>query len=125
MNQRLSQESVVSSSPRKKLPIGIQTFADIREGGYYYVDKTPAIHRLVEAGNTVVTIEHNLEIIKEADYLVDLGPEGGNDGGYLVASGPPLEVVRNGKRSYTASYLRDYLNANPEGRSPVRVPRIS
>ena len=83
------------------------------------------LHRLVEAGNTVVTIEHNLEIIKEADYLVDLGPEGGNDGGYLVASGPPWEVVRNGKRSYTASYLRDYLNGNPEGRSSVRTPRIS
>ena len=83
------------------------------------------LHRLVEAGNTVVTIEHNLEIIKEADYLVDLGPEGGNDGGYLVACGSPLEVVRNGKRSYTASYLRDYLNGNPEGRSMVRPPRIS
>ncbi|MBI4528768.1 MAG: excinuclease ABC subunit UvrA, partial [Deltaproteobacteria bacterium] len=68
------------------------------------------LHRLVDMGNTVVTIEHNLEIVKEADYLVDLGPEGGNDGGYVVASGTPLEVVEDGKHSYTARYLRDYLS---------------
>jgi excinuclease ABC subunit A len=49
-------------------------------------------------------------MIKEADYLVDLGPEGGEKGGYLVACGPPLEVAKNGKRSYTARYLRQYLN---------------
>ena len=72
------------------------------------------LHRLVDMGNTVITIEHNLEIIKEADYLVDLGPEGGEKGGYLVASGPPLEIIKDGKRSYTARYLRDYLNGNRE-----------
>ncbi len=84
-----------------------------------------SLHRLVEAGNTVVTIEHNLEIIKEADYLVDLGPEGGDDGGYLVAAGPPLEVAQNGKRSYTARYLQNYLNENLEDRSSVRTTRVS
>ncbi|MGH7775104.1 MAG: excinuclease ABC subunit UvrA [Candidatus Binatia bacterium] len=72
------------------------------------------LHRLVEMGNTVITIEHNLEIVKEADYLVDLGPEGGEEGGYLVASGPPLEVAQDGKQSYTARYLRDYLNGKAE-----------
>jgi excinuclease ABC subunit A len=72
------------------------------------------LHRLVDMGNTVITIEHNLEIIKEADYLVDLGPEGGEEGGYLVACGSPLDVIKDGKRSYTARYLRDYLNVSRE-----------
>jgi excinuclease ABC subunit A len=79
------------------------------------VDKLIRIlHRLVELGNTVITIEHNLEIVKEADYLVDLGPEGGEEGGHVVACGPPIEVANDGKRSYTARYLRDYLNGNVE-----------
>ena len=59
------------------------------------------LHRLVDAGNTVITIEHNLEIIKDADYLVDLGPEGGDKGGRVVAHGPPSKVAQDGKRSYT------------------------
>ena len=73
------------------------------------------LHRLVDAGNTVITIEHNLEIIKDADYLVDLGPEGGDKGGRVVASGPPSRVARDGKRSYTARALREYLEANGAG----------
>jgi excinuclease ABC subunit A len=68
------------------------------------------LHRLVEMGNTVVTIEHNLDIVKDADYLVDLGPEGGEQGGQVVACGPPLEVIQDGKQSYTARFLREYLN---------------
>ena len=64
------------------------------------------LHRLVEMGNTVVTIEHNLDIVKDADYLIDLGPEGGEQGGYVVACGPPLEVANNGKQSHTARFLR-------------------
>jgi len=72
------------------------------------------LHRLVEMGNTVITIEHNLEIIKEADYIVDLGPEGGEGGGYVVACGSPSEVARDSKKSYTARYLRDYLNGSSE-----------
>jgi excinuclease ABC subunit A len=70
------------------------------------------LHRLVDMGNTVVTIEHNLGIIKEADYLIDLGPEGGEKGGHLVACGAPLDMIKDGKRSHTARYLRDYLNGN-------------
>ncbi|OGQ78173.1 MAG: hypothetical protein A3F90_07595 [Deltaproteobacteria bacterium RIFCSPLOWO2_12_FULL_60_19] len=70
------------------------------------------LHRLVDMGNTVVTIEHNLEIIKEADYLIDLGPEGGEEGGRIVACGAPLDLIDDGKRSYTARYLREYLNGN-------------
>jgi excinuclease ABC subunit A len=70
------------------------------------------LHRLVDMGNTVVTIEHNLEIIKEADYIVDLGPEGGEKGGHIVACGAPLEMIKDGKRSETARYLRAYLKGN-------------
>jgi excinuclease ABC subunit A len=70
------------------------------------------LHRLVEMGNTVVTIEHNLDIIKDADYLIDLGPEGGEQGGYVVACGSPLEVANDGKQSYTARFLREYLNGD-------------
>jgi excinuclease ABC subunit A len=78
------------------------------------------LHRLVEMGNSVVTIEHNLDIIKEADYLVDLGPEGGAQGGRVVTCGSPLEVIQNGKRSYTARFLRDYLNGDGVKSPPCR-----
>jgi len=67
------------------------------------------LHRLVDKGNTVVTIEHNLDIVKEADYVIDLGPEGGTGGGRLVACGPPAELLKNGRNSYTARWLREYL----------------
>ena len=62
------------------------------------------LHRLVDKGNTVVVIEHNLEVIKTADWIVDLGPEGGEAGGRLVAEGPPEEITRIGQ-GYTARYL--------------------
>ena len=68
------------------------------------------LHRLVEMGNTIVTIEHNLDIVKDADYLVDLGPEGGENGGRVIACGSPSEVISDGKQSYTARFLREYLN---------------
>ncbi|MDP3182656.1 MAG: excinuclease ABC subunit UvrA [Desulfobaccales bacterium] len=67
------------------------------------------LNRLVEAGNTVIIIEHNLEVIKTADYLIDLGPEGGEEGGRLVAAGPPEEVARH-PDSYTGQFLRKLLN---------------
>ncbi|MCP4203283.1 MAG: excinuclease ABC subunit UvrA [bacterium] len=66
------------------------------------------LHRLVETGNTVVVIEHNLEVIKTADWILDLGPEGGGEGGHLVASGPPEKVARV-KQSHTGQYLRKAL----------------
>jgi excinuclease ABC subunit A len=66
------------------------------------------LHRLVDQGNTVVVIEHNLDVIKASDWLIDLGPEGGDAGGYLVAEGTPEEVSRVGK-SYTGHYLRNTL----------------
>ena len=73
------------------------------------------LDRLVEAGNTVVVIEHNLDVIKTADYLIDLGPEGGERGGELVASGSPEAVAEN-PRSWTGRYLRDILTPVPAAR---------
>lgn len=66
------------------------------------------LQKLVDAGNTVLLIEHNLDVIKTADYLIDLGPEGGDNGGTIVATGTP-EQVANIKESYTGQYLKDIL----------------
>jgi excinuclease ABC subunit A len=68
------------------------------------------LHTLVEAGNTVLVIEHNLEVIKTADWIIDLGPEGGDAGGHIVATGTPEEVAR-AEESHTGQYLRPYLTA--------------
>ena len=59
-------------------------------------------------GNTVLVIEHNLDVIKTADYIIDLGPEGGDEGGEIVAEGPPEDIVAN-NRSYTGKYLKQVL----------------
>jgi len=66
------------------------------------------LQRLVESGETVLVIEHNLDVIKTADYIVDLGPEGGDKGGQIVASGTPEQVVKE-ESSYTGKYLKDIL----------------
>ena len=66
------------------------------------------LQRLVDAGNTVLVIEHNLDVIKTADHIIDLGPEGGDGGGYVVASGTPEEVAQVAE-SYTGQYLKNYL----------------
>ena len=68
------------------------------------------LHRLAEGGNTVVVIEHNLDVIKTADYIIDIGPEGGDKGGTVIARGTPEEVAKN-PDSYTGQYIRRYLNA--------------
>ena len=66
------------------------------------------LNRIVDNGDTVIVIEHNLDIIKQADYIIDLGPEGGDFGGTIVAKGTPEEIVKV-KESYTGKYLKDYL----------------
>jgi excinuclease ABC subunit A len=70
------------------------------------------LHELVEQGNTVVVIEHNLEVIKTADWILDLGPEGGDGGGELVASGTPEKIVAE-PRSYTGQFLKELLERRP------------
>ena len=67
------------------------------------------LHRLRDEGNTVVVIEHNLDVIKTADWIIDLGPEGGDGGGTIVAAGTPEQIARN-ERSYTGRYLRPLLH---------------
>ena len=66
------------------------------------------LHRLAEGGNTVVVIEHNLDVIKTADYIIDMGPEGGDRGGTVIAKGTPEEIVKV-KKSYTGQYVKKYL----------------
>ncbi|MEY2412877.1 MAG: excinuclease subunit, partial [Acidobacteriaceae bacterium] len=69
------------------------------------------LHRLTDLGNTIVIIEHNLDVIRNADWIIDLGPEGGEEGGKLVAQGTPESVSRN-KKSYTGQALAQYFNGN-------------
>jgi excinuclease ABC subunit A len=78
------------------------------------------LHALVEQGNTVVVIEHNLEVIKTADWVLDLGPEGGDKGGELVAEGTPEDVAKE-PRSYTGGYLKELL-AKSVRAEPVAAP---
>ena len=66
------------------------------------------LHRLADGGNTVVVIEHNLDVIKTADYIIDIGPEGGERGGTIIARGTPEEVAKN-KKSYTGAYVKKML----------------
>src|SRR5690349_19922695 len=73
------------------------------------------LQELVNQGNTVVVIEHNLEVIKTADWILDLGPEGGDGGGELVASGTPEAIVAE-PRSYTGQFLKELLERRPGGR---------
>jgi excinuclease ABC subunit A len=70
------------------------------------------LHELVDAGNTVAVIEHNLEVIKTADWIIDLGPEGGDGGGEIVAEGTPEDIV-TAERSYTGQFLRELLERRP------------
>ena len=66
------------------------------------------LQRLVDTGNSIIVIEHNLDLIKTADYIIDLGPEGGEKGGQIIAVGTPEQITRN-EQSYTGKFLRKYL----------------
>ena len=70
------------------------------------------LKRLAEGGNTVIVIEHNLDVIKTADYIIDMGPEGGDGGGTVIAQGTPEEVAKN-PVSYTGQYVAKYLKQQP------------
>ena len=66
------------------------------------------LQRLTDRGNTVIVIEHNLDVIKSADWIIDLGPEGGDAGGEVIATGTPEDIAKN-KKSYTGDYLKKVL----------------
>jgi excinuclease ABC subunit A len=80
------------------------------------------LHELVDQGNSVVVIEHNLEVIKTADWVIDLGPEGGDGGGEIVAVGTPEDIVKNA-RSHTGKFLKEVLARRPppEAEKPVKA----
>ena len=87
------------------------------------------VDRLIAGGNTVVVIEHNLDVIAAADWIVDLGPEGGKDGGAIVAEGTPETIAAHHAISRTGRYLKERLaepsdrtTAIPSATSPIRMP---
>jgi excinuclease ABC subunit A len=89
-------------------------FMDEPTTGLHFADVKQlmeVIQRLVDTGNTVVMIEHNLDVIKQADWIIDMGPEGGTRGGTIVAQGVPEDVVKV-RASYTGRYLKDYLRSH-------------
>jgi excinuclease ABC subunit A len=77
------------------------------------------LHQLRDAGNTIVVIEHNLDVIKTADWIIDMGPEGGAGGGQVVATGTPEQVVAN-PASHTGRYLQPYLKAQAAQEKTVK-----
>jgi len=81
------------------------------------------LQTLVDKGNTVAIIEHNMEIIKEADYIIDLGPEGGDAGGRLVAAGSPQEFLNHAATSHTARCFAKYLQGSKVPGSKVQVSK--
>jgi excinuclease ABC subunit A len=77
------------------------------------------LHRLTDLGNSIIIIEHNLDVVRNADWLIDLGPEGGEDGGRIVAQGTPEQVARV-KKSYTGQALAGYFGKTvPSSQLPV------
>lgn len=106
-----AQRLKIAAELGKKDPCDILYILDEPTTGLHFDDVRTLIrvlNRLVEQGNTVVVVEHNLEVIKTSDYLIDLGPEGGEGGGEVVAVGTPEQVARS-RRSHTGRYLRQVL----------------
>ena len=86
-------------------------FLDEPTTGLHFADiqrLLDVLHRLVDAGNTVIVIEHNMDVIKTADWIMDLGPEGGEDGGYIVAEGTPEQVAQV-EGSHTGKFLGEFF----------------
>ena len=107
-------KSVDSPDNRARRANGAQTLYVLDEPtiGLHMADVEKLIgvlHRLVDAGNTVIVIEHNMDVIAEADWLIDMGPEGGRDGGRIVAQGTPMSIIRSKRASHTAKALAPFL----------------
>ena len=80
------------------------------------------LNKLVEKGNTIIVIEHNLDVIKCADYLIDMGPEGGRKGGQVLFTGTPEEMIKKKNKSYTAPFLKEELRAENRPSKPDAHP---
>ena len=109
--QRVKLASELGKGPGRTEGKGTLYILDEPTTGLHFEDVRKLIgvlHRLVDNGNTVVVIEHNLDVIKSADWLIDLGPEGGNGGGTIVAEGPP-ETVASAENSFTGHFLKEVL----------------
>ena len=107
-----SQRLKIARQLRKRSTGNTLYILDEPTTGLHYHDikyLLDVLQRLVDKGNTVIVIEHNMEIIKSADYIIDLGPEGGKKGGKIIATGKPEDLIKN-KGSYTAKYLQKYLD---------------
>ena len=129
---RLGQSlSTLSSGEAQRLKLASEL---TRTGNVYVMDEpTTGLHRadigrllgivdrLIAGGNTVVVIEHNLDVIAAADWIVDLGPEGGKDGGAIVAEGTPETIVAHHAISHTGRYLKEHL-AEPPDRTAAAIP---
>jgi excinuclease ABC subunit A len=106
-----AQRLKIAAELGKKDPRDVLYILDEPTTGLHFDDVRTlmrVLNRLVDQGNTVVVVEHNLEVIKASDYVIDLGPEGGEGGGEIVAMGTPEAVARS-RRSYTGRYLRQVL----------------
>ena len=107
--QRIKLATYLSKSGRRQN--GMMFIFDEPTTGLHFQDIKKllnSLHELVENGNTVIVIEHNLEVVKTADHVIDLGPEGGDEGGQIVFEGTPEALAKSGK-GYTAGYLKEKL----------------
>jgi excinuclease ABC subunit A len=120
--QPAAREVSRSGAPAKALKRRLLYIFDEPTTGLHFDDVSKllaAFRRLIEAGGSIVVIEHNLEVIKTADWVIDLGPEGGNRGGKIIGAGPP-EAIAKLPGSYTGKYLARVLNGNGHSRSNGR-----
>ena len=119
--QRASPATTLSGGEAQRVKLATELAKQSRGHTVYILDEpTTGLHledirqlldvliRLRDKGNTVIVIEHNLDVIKMADWIIDIGPEGGDAGGEIVATGTPEEIIKV-KNSYTGRYLRDII----------------
>jgi excinuclease ABC subunit A len=105
------QQTLSIADPPTSIYPNPSVFLDEPTTGLHFEDIRKLLHvlnRLVDAGNTVIVIEHNLDVIKSADWVIDMGPEGGKKGGRIIAEGTPEDVAKV-ESSYTGAFLKDLL----------------
>jgi excinuclease ABC subunit A len=117
-----AQRVKLASELAKKKQGRVLYILDEPTTGLHYFDVVKllaVLQRLVDLGNTVVVIEHNLDVVASSDYVIDLGPEGGDGGGYLVANGTPEEIAKN-PNSHTGRFLSEMFGFKRDGKDRAR-----